>query len=190
MIKMTKTEKYILWGIPSLFLIGGLWHFAFDFIPIIPIAVLAPINDSVWEHMKMSLWPVLGWWLIYYAIKRKKHNINGQAWFTATFAALIVTLITLPLVFYFYRFAFGIPMGTPYQSAGTFALFFDMFILLLANTFGQLLGLHLYKRYKGINIIIPITAMSFIVIAFAFFTFRQPQIPLFFNYLNNHFGMP
>ncbi|MCL2855497.1 MAG: DUF6512 family protein [Defluviitaleaceae bacterium] len=187
---MTKPEKWILLGIPLLFLIGGGWHFVFDFIPIIPIAIMAPVNDSVWEHMKMGLWPVIGWWSIYYLIKRKQHNINPQAWFMAALSSLIVTLITLPLVFYFYRFAFGIPMGTPYQSAGTFALFFDMFILLLANTLGQLLGLHLYKRYKGIKITLTIIIIIFIVIVFAIFTFRQPQIPLFFDYLNNHYGMP
>jgi hypothetical protein len=185
----SKTEKWILWGIPALFLIGGGWHFIYDIVPILPIAIMAPVNDSVWEHMKMGLWPVIAWWLVYYLIRRKKYNIDPQKWVTATLAALVVTLITMPLVFYFYRFAFGIPMGTPEASAGTFALFFDMFILLLSNAFGQLLGLHIYRHCKGINIIAAIATIVFIVSVFAFFTFYQPQIPLFFDYLNNHFGI-
>jgi hypothetical protein len=188
-MRLSKPEKWILLGIPILFLIGGGWHFVYDFIPITLIAAIAPVNDSVWEHMKMGLWPVIAWWLVYYLIKGKYHGINKRAWFTAALASLIVTLKILPLVFYFYRFAFGIPLGTPEQSAGRFALFFDMFILLMANALGQLLGLHLYKRYKGLNPIAAIAIIIFIAGIFAFFTFRPPPIPFFFDYLNNHYGI-
>ncbi|MCL2014456.1 MAG: DUF6512 family protein [Oscillospiraceae bacterium] len=188
--KLSKPEIQILLGIPVLFLIGGIWHFIYDVIPILPIAIIAPINDSVWEHMKMGLWPVISWWLIYYSVRKKQDNINKKAWFTAALSALVVTLLTLPLIFYFYRSAFGIPMGTPEIPAGGFSLIFDIFILLLANTFGQLLGLHLYRRYKGINTSIAIALTAFIVLSFVFFTFYQPQIPLFFDFLNDHFGLP
>jgi hypothetical protein len=45
--------------------------------------------------MKMALWPVIDWWLIYYIIKRKAHNLNTRAWLTNAMAAVIVGLINM-----------------------------------------------------------------------------------------------
>jgi len=185
---MNKPEKWILTGIPALFLLGGLWHFIYDFLPFTIIAAFAPVNDSVWEHMKMGLFPVVVWWLAYYFARGKKLGINKRPWFTAALAAVVVTVVAMPLLFYFYRGAFGIPMGTPYQSAGTFALIFDMANLLISNLFAQLLGLHLYRRSRGICPNIALSIIATILLIFAILTFIQPNFPLWFDHLNDHFG--
>jgi len=180
---LSKPERWILWGIPALFIIGGGWHFLFDFVPFLPVALIAPANDSVWEHMKMGLIPVIGWWLIYFFVKQRSHNFDVDAWFTAALVSLVVTLTAMPLIFYFYRGAFGV------QPSTTFALYFDMFILLLSNTFGQLLGLYFYRRSISIKAIFAFLPMLLIVGVFVFFTFFPPDFPFFYDFLNEHFGI-
>lgn len=64
---LTPAEKWIVLGIPLLFLIGAVMHFAYGLLWENPIVGLfAPINESVWEHAKMVLWPVILWWVLYY----------------------------------------------------------------------------------------------------------------------------
>ena len=50
---VSKPEKWILLGIPLLFSIGSILHFAYDFLMKIPLAgIFAPVNESIWEHEK------------------------------------------------------------------------------------------------------------------------------------------
>jgi len=81
---LSNPERWILLGIPTLFLLGAIFHFLYDFTGKISlIGIMRPVNSSVWEHMKMSLFPIVGWWGIYYFVKGKKHKIDNDLWFTA-----------------------------------------------------------------------------------------------------------
>lgn len=47
-------------GIPVVIVGGMLLHFCFDWAGRRPVlAVFCPINESVWEHLKMAYWPLL-----------------------------------------------------------------------------------------------------------------------------------
>lgn len=77
-------EKWILAGIPALFLIGSVLHFAHQLLGQNPVAGLFfPVNESVWEHCKMVLLPVILWWSTYYCCRGKKHGISKDKWFSA-----------------------------------------------------------------------------------------------------------
>lgn len=40
-------------------LLGSAMHFLYELLPSIPTAVLAPINESPWEHLKLLYYPTL-----------------------------------------------------------------------------------------------------------------------------------
>lgn len=45
--------------------IGTLWHFLYELLgKPIALAWLFPVSESVWEHLKMTLWPILLVWLV------------------------------------------------------------------------------------------------------------------------------
>lgn len=45
-------------GVPVVILIGTLLHFAFGWSGRNPlVGIVAPVNESVWEHLKMVFWP-------------------------------------------------------------------------------------------------------------------------------------
>lgn len=176
---LSSPEKWILIGIPILFLIGSLMHFLYDFTGNnVIIGTIAPVNESVWEHLKMVVLPVILWWTIYYFAAGEINNIDKNKWFTGALVALLIALITIPLLFYFYTTAFGVEL-----------LPVDILILFLALLFGQLAGLHFYKYSEGINSITSISILILIVSIFILFTFYPPHLPLFKDSPTGKYGI-
>lgn len=58
-IVLGKAERQILVGVPVLFLAGTLLHFLYGLSgEFFLVGLLAPVNESVWEHLKLALWPI------------------------------------------------------------------------------------------------------------------------------------
>ena len=172
-------EKWILKGIPLLFIIGSLMHFLYNiFWESIAVGLFAPVNESVWEHSKMVLLPIILWWSLYYCFKGKKYNISKNKWFQGGLVSLLTSLTAIPLLFYFYTEAFGVEL-----------LWVDISILLISIILGQLLGLHFYKYWKGINYIFVIAILVLIILIFVVFTFYPPHIPMFYDTSTGSYGI-
>jgi hypothetical protein len=176
---LARPEKWIIMGIPVLFVIGAIVHFVYNLFGKCPVVGLfAPVNESIWEHSKMVLWPVILWWSIYYCCRGKQYNIDKNRWFGGALVALILALVTMPLLYYFYTGAFGVEL-----------LWVDAFILLLALIFGQLLGLHIYRYSKGLNVKLVLIIFVVIILLFMLFTFFSPQLPLFQDGVTGGYGI-
>lgn len=175
-----KEDRWLLLGIPILFLIGSLFHFLYqlsgnNFV----VGAIAATNESVWEHNKMILVPVLSWWFFYYLCKRNVYRINRRSWFTGMLVSLISSLMLVPLLFYFYTNAFGIEY-----------LLIDILILFVALLFGQLLGLHIYHHSKGCPVWLSLLLSLLIILFFIIFTYKTPHLPIFKDTTTNLYGIP
>lgn len=171
---MTK-EKYILWGIPVLFVIGSIFHFIYDFTgENILVALIAPVNESVFEHMKMVPVPVLIWWLIGYF----KYKPDKDIWFTSCLLSLIVGTAMVPLIYYFYTSAFGVEI-----------MIVDILILFVAVLFAQLLSLHYYNYAKAIDYRLALGIIIVIIVMFALLTLAPPKLPIFKSAADGSYGI-
>ena len=176
---LSKPEKWIILGIPVLFILGYFMHIIYDLTgQITLVGMLTPVNESLWEHLKMVLLPMIGWWGFYYYINREKYEINKDKWFFALVIALISSILTILAFYYIYTQAFGIEL-----------LALDIFDLLLSVAVGQFLGLHMYKYSKGIKVQISIGILLLLVIVFVIFTFSPPHIPLFQDSISGQYGI-
>lgn len=176
---LSQPEKWILIGIPILFIIGSIFHFLYEILGESPIvALFAPVNESVWEHCKLVLWPMILWWLLYYCCRGKKYQIDKNKWFASALISLLVSLITMPALYYFYTGAFGVEL-----------LWVDILILLCVIAFGQLLGLHTYRYGKGIPAGLVLILLAAIVLIFMWFTFFPPHLPLFQDGVTKSYGI-
>ncbi len=176
---LPRPQKWVLLGIPALFAVGSFLHFLYDITGQTPVVgIFSPVNESIWEHSKMVLWPAILWWLLYYYLQGKAFGIDQNSWFTAAFFSLLTTLATMPLVYYFYTEAFGVEL-----------LWVDILILLLAVSLGQLLGLHIYRHTKGIPSIFVLLLFACVILLFIWFTFAPPQIPLFQDPVTGQYGI-
>lgn len=177
--KLTFPRKWIIKGVPGLFIIGSFMHFLYDLSgENILVGLIAPVNESVWEHTKMVLLPVILWWTIYFALKRKQYNIDKNKWFTGVLVALLTSIISIPSMFYLYT-----------QSLGIESIAIDIIILLLALLFGQLLGLHFTKYSKGINSNIVIGVFMILILIYITFTLYPPKLPIFRDGMTGGYGM-
>ncbi len=172
-------KKWIIIGIPVLFIIGSLVHFLYDFSNKNDIiGLFSPVNESVWEHLKMVVLPIILWWSIYYFNKGEKYNIDNNKWFTSALISLLVALISIPFIHYFYVNAFGIE-----------SVVVDIIILFISILLGQLIALHYYNHGNGINYILAILIMVFIIGVFIYFTIKPPHLPLFLDNETGQYGL-
>jgi hypothetical protein len=171
-------QKWILTGIWVIFIVGSLFHFLYNFSgQNFIVGLFAPVNESVWEHLKLALIPIILWWTLYFVIEGKKYNINANKWFTSALVALMTTLFLIPMLFYFYTEAFGIE-----------SLLIDITLFFIAVLMGQLMGFHFYKYYEGINSYIAIAILIFIVFIFVVLTLRTPKLPIFKDNITGQYG--
>ena len=176
----TQEERWILWGIPVLFLTGSLLHFAYDALGRTFFAALAaPVNESVWEHGKMILWPMILWWSAYPLLRTGGREIPLERWFAGGLAALTGALLAMPLLYYFYT-----------QAWGKELLWADILVLLLSLLAGQWLGRHLYRHCRGLPLPLTIAGFLLLILLFSLFTFFPPEIPWFQDGTDGTFGVP
>ncbi len=167
-------QSWILWGIPVVLVVGSLMHFAYDWSGnATAVAIFAPVNESVWEHLKMAFWPMLVWWIAGYFLLRNNNKISASKWFCSSLVAIISCLSVIVSFYYTYTGALGIE-----------SLLLDIFSFVLGIAMGQLLSLHIYKHCKPnpwclfvAFAVIILLAAAFIVFTFAPRTSRCFKIP-------------
>lgn len=164
-------NRSFYFGILFIGLLGVPMHFLYSLSGNSPfVALIAPVNESVWEHLKLSLLPAIIWWSLSYIILNKKVCINFSRWFFAFTTAFIVCSLIIVSFYYTYTGAFGIH-----------SLVLDVFSYFLGVTLGQLAAMHIYEYAKINSFLFYISALIFaiLMIAFIIFTFNPPLLPLF-----------
>lgn len=164
-------SRWILLGIPVIFIFGSLMHFVYEWSGnLAVVGIFAPVNESVWEHLKMAFWPTLLWWGIGYVILSKKNSIPADLWLVSCSVSALISPLVITAFFYTYRGALGVEI-----------LVLDILSLLLGLTVGQLMALHIYHyaKLKPYSVYIALAALILMAAAFAVFTFFPPHIPLF-----------
>ena len=177
MMKLQPKSKLLLWEFGCVFWIcfaGSSLHFAFELSDYwTPMAFIAAVNESVWEHLKIYFWPGLLYALVQYTYTR---NIANNYWLGKV-VALVVTPVVITISYHAYM-EWILSTGSK-TSVG--AILWIMFFGVLV---GQLCSwrilsspqMSVARRYV-------VGGYASLVFMFSTFTFFPPQIFLFENYL-------
>ncbi len=175
------TRSAAAWeGVGVLFIlgIGTILHFLFAWTGNSPLAApFAPVNESVWEHLKMAFWPAVVWALL--ERQPLRHRINNFPLAKATG----ITLMPLLIIGLYYGYT-GI--------LGESVFFLDVTTFVLAVLAGQYISFKLLtgdERSPTINVIAPV-AIILLAVLFVLFTFSPPQVTLFQDTMTGVFGIP
>lgn len=174
-------ERWIILGIPILSIIGCIMHFVYQWSgKLLIIGVFAPVNESVWEHLKMTFWPILIWWFVGYLIYNKKSNMPISKWSISCVISELACILVIISFYYTYTGALGIE-----------SLVLDIFSLFLGIALAQVLAFHIYKYAKPscFSLYISIVLLIFLIIIFTVFTFAPPHIPIFKDSLTQNYGI-
>jgi len=159
-------KKYLTIGIPILFIIGSIFHFIYEWSGNnILISFISPINESIWEHLKLILIPMTAYWLIYLVITPA---ISKNKWLFSLLISLISAMLTIVFLYYTYTGAFGIE-----------SLIIDISLLLFGIIIGHLIGIHIYKYGPNIKSFISLSLIILLFIIFLVFTITPPNFPIF-----------
>jgi hypothetical protein len=173
-------KRILIWEIAGAVFItfsGSLLHFVFAILgewP--PAALIAAVNESVWEHLKLAFWPALIFALIQWPFLRR-HVKNF--WTAKAFGILVMPLI-IAAVFYTYT-----------AFTGTNILWLDIPLFVVAVAAGQMLSFALLVR-KPFGSRIRIAAAALLLVmtaAFSLFTFIPPHCPLFCDSRTGEYGI-
>lgn len=176
-----KEGKWILLGIPILILIGFPMHYLYEWSKnLIFVGIFAPINESIWEHLKLCFYPMIAWWIIGYFLIKNKTTISKEKWFTSGAVAIILCPIIIIVSYYTYTGALGIHN-----------LLLDISTMIIGIVISQCLSLHIYKNIKPITFTfyMSILLILFLVFYFTLFTFSPPHLPLFKDSLTGKYGI-
>ena len=140
-------------------LAGACLHFLYDFFPNPVTALFSPVNESIWEHLKLIYWPYLA---ALFVVTGKAGRGNRGGWL---FTLLVISVAML-IVGYVYHISLG---GT------SMAFDIGLYVILMA------LGFWLPGRLKSVPG--SGTAVFFLVVllgvAIVLFTFLPPDHVLF-----------
>ncbi len=162
---------WILVGIPVISVAGSVMHFVYDWSGGLRIVgLIAPVNESVWEHLKLIFWPSLLWWIFGYPGIKKKDTISGSQWFCSGAAGLFAGMLFIVSFFYTYTGALGIH-----------SLFLDILSFVLGVAAEQLIALHFYRYAKTNKTALIFAGFFFLFFGavFILFTLSPPDLPIF-----------
>lgn len=157
-------------GCLVIIMIAGPLHFAYEWSgENFLVSLVAPVNESIWEHLKMIYWPTLLWWCIGYIIFRNRKKLSGIRWFQSMAVSIISSMMFIVLWYYTWSGAFGIE-----ASWVNYSSMIGIFV-------GQLLAMHVYRVVRprwiyfipGVLIVLGLAFMS------VYFTYYPPALPMF-----------
>ncbi len=96
-------KKIKMLGVIGVFVVSIICHFTYQFIPNNIVAIFVPVNESIWEHMKMLFSSFIIYGVIeYLLLKRFKIKTNNYllSLFSMAFLAIPLYLIIFLPIYY------------------------------------------------------------------------------------------
>jgi hypothetical protein len=164
-------------GFIAVSVVGTLLHFVYDWSgKLAIIGLIAPINESPWEHLKLLFFPFFAY-TIFEVVKLKQNKFNV---FFANYIAIILGMYVTLSFFYTY---IGI-IGKENSFLSILSFFIGVAVAFITSY-------ALINNSVGVGMPNAIALAMFIItsILFFVFTFSPPFIPLFQDPQNLTYGI-
>jgi hypothetical protein len=175
---MRPVKKWHVAGALFTLVVGTLLHFVFDWSSGNLFAgVFAPVNESVWEHLKMLITPVLLFSVLEYFVYGHEYPNFVPAKVLSVFVGMAVIVV----LFYTYS---GI-IGQNYLPADILT-----FILGVAAAYVFSYRLLSSGRLSSVNAnILSWFFLTVLIVCTVFFTFNPPHIDIFKDSVTGGYGI-
>jgi hypothetical protein len=168
--------KWEMSGILFLIIFGSLLHFTYEWSNFNPIVgIFSPVNESVWEHLKMGFFASLVFSIIEYSfIGSKVHNF-----IPAKALGIVALELIIVVVFYLYT-----------AVTGSSILFVDISLYVIGSIVCQIISYNMLIRdeFKPLIQYVNAGILLALGISFIVFTFYTPKLPVFKDGRFNSYG--
>ena len=171
-------RKIKIIGVFVIFLLSFLSHFMYELFPNVLFSLIFPVNESIWEHMKLLVTPVLIFTLIEYIIY-KKTGINNNNFMLSYSISMLIGIIIYLILYLPIHYIFG------HSSIFAIILLFIVFIII------EIISYYImsYKEIRYSNIIGVIIILLMYII-FGYLTYYPLENDLFYDTSKNIYGIP
>ena len=166
-------KKIKIINVVFLFLLSFLWHFMYDLLPNNFFALFFPVNESIWEHMKIIYYCLLLSsvleFILYHKFKIKINNFYISSMVKSVLGVIIYLIIFIPI----------------YKLIGE-SMFVSISLMLIVYALMEFISLKILQS-EELNInILPVIIIVLGMILFIILTFYPVHNFLFFD--NTKFG--
>lgn len=166
-IMSKKLFRYEVAGFIFVGIFGTLSHFLFEwFNESIIIGLFCPVNESVWEHLKLLFFPYFVWTIIEYFFLKEQRN-----YFYSKIIGVIAGSVFIATFFYTYS---GV--------TGNESTFIDILSFFVGVAIAFIISYEFMRNGKSgtrLKENVSLGLFIFISVVFFIFTFAPPLIPLF-----------
>jgi len=164
-------------GIIFIIFVGSFMHFAYELAGHWePLSLIAAVNESTWEHLKLAFWPGLIFYIFEFKFLRKSTN--------NFLVAKTVSLYLMPLAIVALFYSYTAILGEDF-------FIMDILIFMLAVVIGQLASYKLLTSDKLPQIWHKLALVFLIlaILAFSLLTFYAPEFFLFEDPVTGGYGI-
>ena len=174
---MKQNYKFILLNTLGIFLLSFLCHFIYDWFPNSFTTIFFPVNESIWEHVKMLFTTIMIWGVIEYFIYKRK-DIPLHNFFITLLGSALLNIVVLLILY----------LPTYYLLGEHMIL---TFIILLASIFiSQWIIFKVnYKKEAKILNTICIIGIPLMFCLFGYLTYHPIKCDLFFDPMEEKYGL-
>ena len=161
----------------TIFTLCFVFHFGYDVFPNSITAIFFPVNESIWEHMKMLFTAIIFNGLIDYLIL-KKSNIEFNNFFLSLFVSAFSSIPIFLILYLPFYYKIGAPT------------ILNFTILFLTIVISQIISLWIQKRnnIKSFNTVsIALIIISYVL--FGYLTYNPIRNEIFFDPMNELYGL-
>ncbi len=170
-------KKIKIINIILFFALSFLWHFMYDWFPNFLTSIFFPVNESIWEHMKIIFGVIVFGSLISLILMNKFHIKHNN------FYVEIITKAVLGVLFYLIIF---IPLYKWLDEN----MFISISLMLITYIFVEIIGYKILKLNEMNINILPIILIFLCYILFFLLTYYPPHNFIFFDEIKLIYGIP
>lgn len=175
MFKQKFILKFEIISTIFILVLGTILHFTFDWSKDnTVVGTFCPVNESIWEHLKLLFFPTIVTIIVGYFYKGKKFENYLSA---KTFGIIISMLFTI-VTYYTYSGVIGKNIDVV-----------NIIIFILAVIIGQYVSYQKMNSKFYSNNLVAIIILVILYLYFLVFTFYPPQIALFKDPVTGTFGI-
>lgn len=163
-------------GIPVIFVLGSLFHFLYKYGgKKIWMALVSPVNESIWEHLKIAFYPGL----IYTAVQLSLKEYALGRFLAADIIGIYLMIAFILVAEWIYP-----------KFLKRYVLAIDLTVFFVAITISQLSSYWIYEKTPwDASVIYLLLIILLQIIIFGTFSVKPPHLPLFKDSVDEKYGI-
>ena len=169
-------KKVKIVSIFGMFILCFLTHFLYNFFPNTLFSIFFPVNESIWEHMKMMTSSILIWSILEYFLY-KKFRVNHNNFILSLFLEVCLSIIIFLIIY--------LPI---YRFTGSIFIL-NLIVLFISLYFVNIISYYILALRDLHKELLGIVGIILLYIIFGILTYNPPFNYIFFDKMENKYGI-